>query len=66
MEDTVPSEMVFKILTLHKDKIFVQNDELIAIYVSKQFSGARVDNMTFIKRDVIDKFESSGDIFKDN
>lgn len=66
LEDTVPSEMVFKILTLHKDKIFVQNDELIAIYVSKQFSGARVDNMTFIKRDVIDKFESSGDIFKDN
>ena len=54
LEDCVPSEMVYKTLSQYKNEVFVEKDELVAIYVSKQFSGARADNITFITRGVID------------
>ena len=46
--------MVYKTLSQYKNEVFVEKDELVAIYVSKQFSGARADNITFITRGVID------------
>ena len=52
MEDTIPSEMVYQIADKHKSEIFADDPEIVAIYVSKQFSGARANNLTFLKREM--------------
>lgn len=48
MEDTIPSELVYKITKQYKSQIFSDDPEIVAVYVSKQFSGARANNLTFL------------------
>ena len=52
MQDTIPSEMVYDIVSRYKSKVFAGCDEVLAVYVSKQFTGARANNMTFLQRDM--------------